>query len=199
MKFDVVIIGGGLAGTTCATILQEAGLKCAIVSKGKTLHRIDPSAFLRSDGTLFKSDAATIGTFAGGRLLDIRTEKLGESRLEADWFVLATGKYISEGLSADMGTIRETVFGAEVKYDPDRTKWADNDFYANQPFLSFGVKADRQGRLTVGGGIVANLFGAGEILAGIDGTTPDAEAKIIKSAESVAATILRLNAKAKDK
>ena len=190
MKFDVVIIGGGLAGMTCATMLQQAGFNCAVVAKGKTLHRTDPAAYLRSGGVLFKSDAAVLGTFSSGKLLDIRTEKLGSTRLEADWFVLATGKFASGGLSADMGDVRETVFGAEVEYDPDRSRWADADFYAPQPFLSFGVKADAEGRLTVGGGVVANLFGAGEILSGIDGTAEGAEEKIAQSARKAAENII---------
>ena len=45
MKFDVVIIGGGLSGLTCGIKLAENGKKVCIVSYGQSSLHFNPGSF----------------------------------------------------------------------------------------------------------------------------------------------------------
>jgi glycerol-3-phosphate dehydrogenase subunit B len=181
MKFDVVVIGGGLAGMTAATELQRSGLRCAVVAAGLSLHEAPRSEFKAAGGTLLAGDIVVGGKFEDGRLVCVRTDKLGDVTLEADWFILATGKYFSKGIIADMDKVYEPLFGLDVEYDEDRSKWFDPSFAAPQRFLEFGVKSEG-GCALKDGSPIKNLLPAGEVLAGLTSAQGDATTAIKKSA-----------------
>ena len=191
MKFDVIIIGGGLAGVTAATALQQEGLRCAMIAEGLSLSGASREAFLAAGGTLLAGDRVTGGTIEGGRLVSVRTEKLGDVTLEARAFILATGKYFSRGIVADMDKVYEPVFGLDVEYDADRSAWFNPSFAAPQKFLEFGVKA-QDGCALREGSRIANLFPAGEVLAGISSAGGDATEEIRKSALAAAEAARRI-------
>lgn len=190
MKFDVVIIGGGLAGMTAATELQSSGLRCAVVAEGLSLHNASRSGFKAAGGALLQGDRVISGRIVNGRLTGVFTEKLGDTVLEADNFILASGKYFSRGLVADMDKVYEPLFGLDVQYEPDRSKWFDRSFAADQPFLDFGVKTE--GLLALKDGVpVANLYPVGEVLAGISSARGDATEQIRNSALAAVKAIRR--------
>ena len=166
MRYDVVIIGGGLAGITAGLQLQKSGKRTVVISAGLSLHETPRSEYVAAGGTILAGDTVEGGSFTEGRLDYVRTHNLGSTPMYADSFILCTGKFFSKGLVSTMDRVFEPVFGCDVQYDHDRTAWALPDFSSEQPFMSFGVTTDEKGRVSIGGSTVENLYAAGEILAG---------------------------------
>ena len=174
----MIVIGGGSAGLEAAMRECSAGLgsstdprnpahgkrKVALIAKGRSLEDIDYSPFVQAGGILMLGDTVVEGNIAGGRVTLIRTENLGRTALEADLYILATGKYFGGGLVADMEGIREPLFGLDVLFTKDN--WFDADFFAPQPFMTFGVKTDAQGHPYKDGVKIVNLLAVGDICAG---------------------------------
>ena len=166
MRCDVVIIGGGLAGLTAAVELQRSGMRCVVVAGGMSLHDTPKGQFVSAGGILLRGDYVKGGDWDGRRLLRVYTRNLGSAAIEARYFVLATGRFFSKGLVSTMDEIIEPIFGCDVWFDPDRTRWTDTDFFAAQPFESFGLETDPAGRVMFDGVPSENLYAAGEILKG---------------------------------
>lgn len=183
MKFDVIIIGGGLAGLTAGVELQKKGLRCAAVAEGLSLNECPREEFIRLGGTLFPGDSVVGGHFAeDGRLEWVETRNLVGTRLEAKYYILSTGKFFSRGLVSNMEGIFEPVFGCDVEYDHNLSSWTVQEFFDDQPFEKFGVITDADARVKIGGKVVDNIYAAGEILAGSPG--------IVTSAQKVAEQII---------
>lgn len=174
MRFDTVVIGGGHAGQEAALTRVRSGKKVCLVSAGLTLHVLEPGAEghpygllknLADEGvTVLRGDVVTGGNWDGMLLREVFTANGMD--LQADEFVLATGRFFSRGLVADMNGIRESIFGADVDCPEDRSLWFDSDFLAPQPFESFGVKTDQNKRISIGGNFALNVYAAGKILGG---------------------------------
>ena len=181
MRYDAVVIGGGRSG--CAEALRRAsdGQKVCLVAAGLTLHSLEPElkgkpyaelhaltkagiAVLRGDIVEKVQWSACEAIASGRRVRTVRTAN--GITLEAAEFVLATGRFFSRGLVADMEEVREPLFGADVDFPADRSKWFNPDFFAPQPFESFGVKTDKAGRILKGGKPVENVYAVGKILGG---------------------------------
>lgn len=164
MRFDAVIIGGGYSGTQKAVELLQQGKKVAVICKGHSLYGFSPAQFQLLGGTLLM-DTVVEGRTDSGKAIAVYTEKLHEVALEASEFYLATGKFFAGGLVADMDKVYEPVFGLDVEYDSDQSKWFSPKFFDPQPFMSFGVKTTPEGCAIKVGNPIVNLFPIGEIKA----------------------------------
>lgn len=171
MRFDAVVIGCGSSGFVAAKALLARGLSVCVVSEGLRLGA-DPSSpyaaeadLSRCGATVLRGDRVLCGTWEGRHLLAVRTANLEEDTLAAERFVLATGKFFSRGLAANMDEIYEPVFGADVEYVRGRENWYALDFFSPQPFMYFGVRTDASGRVLFDGEPAENLWAVGRIIA----------------------------------
>jgi len=165
MKFDVIVIGGGQSGFREAMEAVRSGKTCAMLSEGRSINKVSYDEFTKAGGTLLLGDSAEAVSFKDGKVNYIRSHKLGDTPLEADEFILATGRFFSKGLAADMNTVRETLMGLDLDFEEDRDKWFSDDFFEDQPFMSRGVITDAEGHPFRGGEKISNVKAVGSILS----------------------------------
>ena len=93
-------------------------------------------------------------------------------RIGAKSVVLASGRFLGNGLKADRGGIRETIFNLPVKQPVDRSRWHQKDLLhlKGHPINRAGLATDMHFRPVGNDGkpVHTNLFAAGSILADQD-------------------------------
>ena len=117
-------------------------------------------------GTFLMGDEVTSAALHEGVVSSITTRNLDTARLFADHFILASGGYFSKGLAATPTQVYEPLFGLDIDYPAERKDWYDADFFAEQPFMDFGVKTDALLHAVKDGEPVKNLFCIGSVLGG---------------------------------
>jgi len=146
-------------------------------------------------GDYFLGDTVSSATLASdGSIRSIFTDNLGDTPIEADEFILASGSFISHGLLATYEKICEPIFGLDVDAPERRTDWCSSDIYARQPYMSAGVATDNHFHPSINGHTVRNLFVAGSVGAGCDPLQEQSGAGVaILTAMFIAREILKLH------
>lgn len=124
--------------------------------------------FIRLGGTFMPGDNVIKGDFAQGKVKRIYTVNFGDMPIEADNFVISTGSFFGHGLIATIDRIYEPVFGLDLNAGKGRTEWYDEDFYASQPYMEYGVVTDNEFRPSLKGKTIENLYATGALLSGFN-------------------------------
>lgn len=100
MKFDTIIIGGGLSGLVCGIRLQKAGRKCAIVSAGQSAMHFSSGTFdllgRLPDGTPVDDPIEAISKLDGGHPYSILgADAVEKYAAEAEGFFAGCGIKVS--------------------------------------------------------------------------------------------------------
>lgn len=148
-------------------------------------------AFEAAGGTFLSGDTAENPSIEGGLVTSVHTVNLGELRLSAGNYVLASGHLFGKGLEATPSKVIEPVFGLDTDFPTDRTSWCDEDFFAQQGYDGFGVICDESFRPFIDGKRVDNLFVCGSEVGGCNSLYEGSGAGVaIMTAMSVADSIL---------
>lgn len=148
--------------------------------------------FQKLGGIYMLGDSVTGGEFEGGSLKAITTRNHGESRFEADNFILASGSLFSKGLVSDMDVVREPVFCLDVDFLTGRSLWYNKNMFDTQPYMSFGVSVGKDFHVLRNGAEVDNLYAAGAVLSGANALKEGSGAGIsILTALHVSSLILK--------
>ena len=158
---------------------------------GIRTQRLLKKAFEAAGGTFLMGDEAIDAAFDGERVASIRTANLGELRIEADTFVLASGNLFGKGLVASPDAVKEPVFGLDVDYPAERKDWYDEKFFARQNYTGFGVKTNGDFKPLRDGKVVPNLYVVGSEVGGCNPLAEGSGAGVaIMTAFSAADSIL---------
>lgn len=145
--------------------------------------------FQRLGGTLIPNNIVVKGELEGKRVKKVYTDKLGETALEADNFVFASGSFLGGGMTSDYEGVREPILNLDVDYDEDRTKWTSYNLYDKQPYQSYGVKTDDNLLATKDCQTLNNVYAIGSILSGNDPRMATSTGIDLLTALAVASTL----------
>lgn len=164
----------GLVGPRLAELEQRTGCTIKEVATmppsliGMRMQEALKRRFQALGGTFLTSERVLGARYEGDRVVGVHSQNGDDQLFEANHFVLASGSFFSRGLESRLGGIREPIFDADVLSLPERDAWAGRRLFDHHPFMGFGVKTDDQLRGLRGGTPLANLYGAGSVLAHYD-------------------------------
>ncbi|WP_421281681.1 glycerol-3-phosphate dehydrogenase subunit GlpB [Aeromonas taiwanensis] len=151
---------------TGCTIREVATMPPSLI--GMRMQEALKRRFIALGGTFLTSERVLGARYEGNRVVGVHSQNGDDQLFEADHFVLASGSFFSRGLESRLRGIREPIFDADVLSLPERDAWAGRRLFDHHPFMGFGVKTDEMLRVLRGGKPLANLYGAGSVLAHYD-------------------------------
>ncbi len=151
---------------TGCTIKEVATMPPSLI--GMRMQEALKRRFMTLGGTFLTSERVLGARYDGDKVIGVHSQHGEDQLFEADHFVLASGSFFSRGLESRLGGIREPIFDADVLSLAERDAWAGRRLFDHHPFMGFGVKTDERLRVLHGGRPLANLYGAGSVLAHYD-------------------------------
>lgn len=158
---------------------------------GMQLHQALLARFRQTGGTVMPGDKVISAQALADEVV-VHTRSHGDMPLRTQYTVLASGSFFSNGLVAERERVIEPVFGLDVDFLPTQADWSQQDVFASQPYLQFGVKVDAQLHPSIAGVSQPRVFAIGSVLRGYDPLRQGCGGGVsLLSALHVAQTIVR--------
>lgn len=122
--------------------------------------------FIKLGGTFMLGDTVEKAEFEGSKVKAVYTTNHSDIQLNATNYILATGSFFSRGIIARPDSVYEPIFDLDVLYDSDRSKWYNEDVFAPQNYMKYGVITTSCFQAVRKGLCIDNLYAVGSVLAG---------------------------------
>lgn len=174
-KADCILLPAilGISGDIADTIVRQAvktPIHCVATMHpslcGKRIADQLRRNFIALGGEHFLSDTVEHGDIKDNHVTAVYTHNMVEEPLEANNYILASGSFMSRGLSSNYQEVWEPVFHVDVDASANRAEWHDPKFFNSQAFLSYGVRTDDKLHAMKNGKVIDNLYAIGSILSG---------------------------------
>lgn len=198
---DVIMLPAilGLKSDTVITQLEkEVGKQILLIPTlppsviGIKLQQHLVKQFQRLGGEYMLGDSINKAEIENSKITKLYSFNHGDIPFIAKDIILATGSYFSQGLISTRERIYEPIFGLDINYDTNRSNWYDKNVYNEQPYMTFGIKTNKDFNGLMDGKPIENLRVIG---AGLESFNPIKEGSgggvSIMTALNVADLILR--------
>lgn len=135
---------------------------------GIRLHQALKLRFQKAGGLIMPGDRAVNVELVGNKVVGIHTRNHTDIPIRSDHVILATGSFFNNGLIAEFDRIYEPLMELDLLETLPRNEWTQENVFAKQPYMRFGVDSDSDLRPMKYGQVLENVYAIGAVLGGFD-------------------------------
>ncbi|GLX64270.1 anaerobic glycerol-3-phosphate dehydrogenase subunit B [Proteus vulgaris] len=135
---------------------------------GIRLHQALKLRFQKAGGLIMPGDRAEQVDLVGNKVTGIHTRNHTDIPIRSEYVVLATGSFFNNGLIAEFDRVYEPLMELDLLETLPRNEWTQENVFAKQPYMRFGVDTDSQLRPMKYGEVLDNVYAVGAVLGGFD-------------------------------
>lgn len=135
---------------------------------GIRLHQALKLRFQKAGGLIMPGDRAEEVDLVGNTVTGVHTRNHTDIPIRSEHVVLATGSFFNNGLIAEFDRVYEPLMELDLLEVLPRNEWTQENVFAKQPYMRFGVNTDSQLRPMKYGEVLDNVYAVGAVLGGFD-------------------------------